>query len=91
MMGVIEKVFLFYSAHPKRKRALEYSIRSVQPDVTIHKFKDMCRTRWVQRIDAFESFFTLHLSIVKCMEDISTQSSAVYGPQILLQMLERCF
>ena len=28
---------------------------------------------------AFESFFTLHLSIVKCMEDISTQASAVWS------------
>ena len=79
MMGVIEKVFLFYSEHPKHQRALEYAIRSVQPDVTIHKVKDMCRTRWVQRIDAFESFFTLDLSIVKCMEDISTQDSAVWS------------
>ena len=79
MMGIIEKVLFFYSAHPKRQRALENAIKSVQPDVTIHKVKDLCRTRWVQGSDAFESFFTLHLSIVKCMEEISTQASAVWS------------
>ena len=78
-MSVIEKVFMLYSAHPKRQRALEDAIKSVQPHVTIHMVKDLCQTRWVQRIDAFESFFTLHLSIVKCMEEISTQASAVWS------------
>ncbi len=78
-MGVMEKVCLFYSAHPKRQRALENVIISVQPEVTICKVKSLCRTRWVQRIDAFESFVTLHLSLVNCMEEISSQSSTVWS------------
>ena len=48
-------------------------------DATVHKVKDLCRTRWVQRIDAFESFFALHWSVVKCMEEISTQASALWS------------
>ena len=32
--------------------------------------KDLCRTRWVQRIDAIQVFCSLHQSTVACMESI---------------------
>ena len=42
------------------------------------KLKDLCRTRWVQRIDSYTVFYDLYLSILKTMEHISTCSS-VFG------------
>ena len=59
-----------FSAHPKRQTALEKAISDSQPDSTVHKLKDMCRTRWVQRIDALQVFQSLHISTVTCMENI---------------------
>ena len=70
MMGVIERINQFFSAHPKRQRALETAIANTQPSSSVHKLKDLCRTRWVQRIDALQVFQSLYQSIVACMESI---------------------
>ena len=48
MMGIAEKVFQLFAAHPKRQRALEKSISDTQLESKNHKLKDLCRTRWVQ-------------------------------------------
>ena len=70
MMGVVERVFQFFAAHPKQQRALEKAISDTQPASTVRKLKDLCRTRWVQRIDAMEVFCSLHQSIIACIENI---------------------
>ena len=56
MMGVIDKVWVFFSSHPKRQSKLEEAIQVTQPEATIKKLKDLCRTRWIQRIDALDRF-----------------------------------
>ena len=48
MMGVVDRVYQFFAAHPKRQRALGDAILSTQPDSAIFKVKGLCRTRWVQ-------------------------------------------
>ena len=83
MMGVVERVFHFLAAHPKRQRALEQTILDTQPASTIHKLKDLCRTRWVQRIDAIEVFRSLHQSVVACMESISNDGPSSWSPDSL--------
>ena len=54
MMGVIEKVWVFFSSHPKRQRKLEEAIQVTQLEATIQKLKHLIRTRWIQRIDALD-------------------------------------
>ena len=44
MMGTIDKVFFFYPAHPKQQNVLEKTIDDTQPESSIHKVKDLCRT-----------------------------------------------
>ena len=66
MMGVVDKVFKFFSAHTKRQMAL----REIQPESSVHKLKDFCRTWWVQRIDVFEVFCSFYQSMVTCLESI---------------------
>ena len=53
--------------HPKRQRALELAISDTQSSLSVHKLKDLCRTRWVQRIDALQVFCSLHQSTVACI------------------------
>ena len=77
MMGVVGRVFQFFAAHPKRQRALEKTIDEVNPESRVRKLKDLCRTRWVQRIDAMQVFCSLHQSVVVCMESIRSD-----GPQL---------
>ena len=40
---------------------LEKAFSDCQPSSTAHKLKDMCCTRWVQRIDTIELFKSLHV------------------------------
>ena len=56
MIGVVNIVSTFFFAHPKRQRKLEDSISITQPSSTVHKLKDLCHTRWIERIDALERF-----------------------------------
>ena len=75
MIGVVNRVSLFFSAHPKRQKKLEEAIDATRPDSSVHKLKDLCRTRWVERIDALDCFQMLHPSIVACMESISMEGT----------------
>ena len=72
MMGVVNRVSLFFSAHPKRQPKLEEAIDATQPQSSVHKLKDLCRTRC---IDALDRFKKLHSSIVACMESISSEGT----------------
>ena len=45
MMGVVDRVSVFLAAHPKRQRALQKSIAETQPESTVSKLKDLCRTK----------------------------------------------
>ena len=75
---------IFFAAYPKRQRALiEQAILDTQPASTVHKLKDLCRTRWVQRIDAIEVFRSLHKSVVACMESISNDGPSSWSPDSL--------
>ena len=83
MMGVVKRVFQFLAAHPKRERALEKAISYILPASTVRKLKDLCRTRWVQRIDAMEVFCSLHQSIVACMGNICSDGPHLWSPDSL--------
>ena len=62
MMGVVDRVYVFFAAHPKRQNALDKAIEEAQPGSSVSKLKDLYRTRWIQRIDALHIFQSLHVS-----------------------------
>lgn len=65
MIGIVNRLSNFFFAHPKRQKKLEEAIQSNQADSHVHKLKDLCRTRWVERIDALDRVRKLHPSILK--------------------------
>jgi hypothetical protein len=65
MIGVVNRLSVFFFAHPKRQKKLEEAIHNTQPESNVKKLKDLCRTRWVERIDALDRIKTLHSSIVE--------------------------
>ena len=69
MMGVVDRVYVFFAAHPKHQGALDNSIAECQSQSSVKKSKDLCRTQ-VQQIDALHIFQSLHVSIVTCLEGI---------------------
>ena len=83
MMGVVDRVSVFLAAHPKRQRALQKSIAETQPESTVSKLKDLCRTKWIQHIDAQHIFQTLYISIVSCMERICADGPNLWSSDSL--------
>ena len=83
MIGVVNCVSLFFSAHLKRQRKLEEAVVATQPESSVHKLKDLCCTRWIEHIDDLDHFLTLHSSIVACMETISLEGSSKWSPDSL--------
>ena len=84
MMGVVDKVWVFFSFHPTRQRKLEEAIQATQPQATVQKLKDLCRTRWIQCIDALDRIQALHPSIVHCLESISAEGSSLWSPESIV-------
>ena len=84
MIGVVNRVSLFFSAHPKRQRKLEEAIDTTQPEFSVHKLNDLCRTHWLERIDALDRFRGLHSSIVACMESKSMEGSRKWSSDSLI-------
>ena len=78
MIGVDNCVSVFFFfAHPKRQKKVEEAIQNTQPESNVLKLKDLCRTRWVERIDALDRVKRLHSSIVACFESISDEGSCL--------------
>ena len=83
MIGIITRVSLFFHAHPERQRKLEEAVDSITPTSSVHKLKDLCRTRWVERIDALQRFKDLFSSVVSCFESISAEGSGSWSSDSL--------
>ena len=81
MIGVVDRLSSF--AHPKRQKKLEEPIHNTQPKPNVTKLKDLCRTRWIERIDALDRVKCLRSSIVVCFESISAKGSHKWSPDSL--------
>ena len=74
MMQTADKISRFFSNSPKRQLDLEQWIDNVLPEENRRKLKELCRTRWLERHEAFEVFSDLFLPTFFCLEAI------VYSP-----------
>ena len=68
-----------FSAHPKCQKKLEEAIQNAQPESNVLKLKDLCRTKWIERIDALDFVKKIHYSFVVCFESISTEVSSLWS------------
>ena len=82
MMESADKISRFFNNSPKRQLALE---RWIDELFTQHekqkKVKDMCRTCWVERHEAFEVFMDLFMPITCCLEEIANSSPADWNSE----------
>lgn len=76
MMQTADTISRFFSNSPKRQLALEEWIDNVLPDESRKKLKELCRTRWVERHEAFEVFLDLFLPTFSCLEAIIAHSTS---------------
>ena len=64
----------FFSYSPKRQWFLESSMSSTG-SINKSKLKDVCKTRWIERVDSYSVFFELYSFIIQVMEDICCNGS----------------
>ena len=69
-MNAIKVISYFFSLSPKREEHLEKVIKENFSKVTKKKFLDVCRTRWLERIDGVDLFEDLFLATLTTLEDI---------------------
>ena len=73
MYGVVEEICLFFNYSTKRQQELQEQIENL-PVGTTNKTKlmNLCKTRWVARIEAFEVFRDMLPVLISTLEVIST-------------------
>ena len=76
--GLASEIAKFFIYSPKHQHFFEHVLEAEAPNGSKKKPKDLCRTRWVQRIDSYIVFYDLYPSLIKTMEVISIRSSE-YG------------
>ena len=69
-MDDIKAISYFFNLSPKRQEHLEKVIKENFPEVAIKKLLDVCRTRWLERIDGVDLFEDLFLAILMTLEEI---------------------
>jgi len=79
MTNVAGCVARFFNNSPKRQLAFGKLVDE-QHEITGSlskraKLKDLCKTRWAERHDAFEALYELYIPTVLCLEE-NTNSSA---------------
>ena len=64
-METADSITRFFNNSPKRQLELEKWIANICPnEEKRRKLKEMCRTRWVERHEAFDVFVDLYLPLV---------------------------
>ena len=71
--GVISEIAKFFNYSPKRQHFFEHIIDAESPNKTKKKLKDLCKTRWVQRIDSYTVFYDLYASVIKTISTCSSE------------------
>ena len=87
MIGVVKQLSIFFFALPKHQKMLEEAVQNTQPELNMLKLKDLCRTRWIEWIDALNHIKKLYSSIVACFENISAESSCMWSPDSVTDAL----
>ena len=69
LFSVMKRVHDFFN-WPKQQNILVTTLKDVNPDAKQLKLLDMCKTRWVERIDSLRIFESLFEGIVVTLEKI---------------------
>ena len=70
MMDSVTKISNFFNSSPKRHQLLERMVKKYIPGCKRTKLLDVCRTRWVLRIDGLERFMEMYTAITEAMFEI---------------------
>ena len=70
VMTKIKHISYFFNFSQKRQQTLSMNIEKYCPTSTYTKLKDVCRTRWVERITGLDLFQELYIAIYVTLEEM---------------------
>ena len=76
MMDVVRKISEFFYNSPKRQQHLISKIRLLMPAANHFVLVNVCRTRWIERIDGMDRIVELLHPVVATLEHISMNRNA---------------
>ena len=71
MMGTVRKLSEFFSNSPKRQHHLVEKIKELLPTSNHRILIDVCRTRWIARLDGLDRVVELLFPVLATLEDIA--------------------
>ena len=74
MMGTMHELTNFFRFSRKRESLLLDKIEEVCPQSSHTKLKEICKTRWVQRLDSMEVMTELMDAVVETLEEIKVNA-----------------
>ena len=74
MFDTVGEVTRSFEYSPKKEALLVQKVKDVCPESCRHKLLDVCKTRWIQRIDGLEVFLELYEAIVAMLETIKANA-----------------
>ena len=60
MIGALKETFLFFHFSPKRQRFVKQVLEKCGSNSRKEKLKGLCKTRWVERHECYETFYELY-------------------------------
>ena len=75
MMNILEELTKSFNNSPKRESLLIKKVGEACPSLSHKKLTDICRTRWVQRLDALDIFAEHIRPVVSTLEEIASNGS----------------
>ena len=79
MMGQVRVVSEFFNNSPKRFAFLEKQIKEMLPKARHTHLIDVCRTRWIARIDGLDVFSEVFVPIAHCFELIKFNADRTWN------------
>ena len=76
MVGVVKRPSSFFFCLPQASEGVGRSYT----ESNVVKLKDLCRTRWIERINVLDCIKKVYSSIVACFVSISPEGSRVWCP-----------
>nr|XP_047129330.1 52 kDa repressor of the inhibitor of the protein kinase-like [Hydra vulgaris] len=73
----VRELSYFFNYSENRQKFLEGSILEREPQTHKKKLKDICRTRWIERIDGLNTFLEHYLSIFHALCIMASPESSV--------------
>ena len=71
VLDQIKELSYFFNYSEPRQKILDACIENYAPNSRKKKLKDVCRTRWAERITGLDDFEELFIPIVFCLEQMS--------------------